>query len=145
MNVLLVDDNSNYLKDALPFYGYEVETACDGIQALKALEKKVFDIVLLDVMMPNMDGWQTLKAIRSDENTKHLPVIMLTAINQDQKMVFGLKNGADDYVVKPFVLPNLLARMEAVLRRSKPQKETTAKKGDVLAPLTANEKEVLKL
>ena len=96
-------------------------------------------------MMPNMDGWQTLKAIRSNENTKHLPVIMLTAINQDQKMVFGLKNGADDYVVKPFVLPNLLARMEAVLRRSKPQKETTAKKGDVLAPLTAKEKEVLKL
>lgn len=145
-NVLLVDDNSKYLKDALPFYGYEVEAVGDGIQALKSLEQgKIFDIVLLDVMMPNMDGWQTLKAIRSNENTKHLPVIMLTAINQDQKMVFGLKNGADDYVVKPFVLPNLLARMEAVLRRSKPQKETTAKKGDVLAPLTAKEKEVLKL
>lgn len=145
-NVLLVDDNSKYLKDALPFYGYEVEAVGDGIQALKSLEQgKIFDIVLLDVMMPNMDGWQTLKAIRSNENTKHLPVIMLTAINQDQKMVFGLKNGADDYVVKPFVLPNLLARMEAVLRRSKPQKETIAKKGDVLAPLTAKEKEVLKL
>lgn len=145
-NVLLVDDNSKYLKDALPFYGYEVEAVNDGVQALRSLEQgKKFDIVLLDVMMPNMDGWQTLKAIRSNENTKHLPVIMLTAINQDQKMVFGLKNGADDYVVKPFVLPNLLARMEAVLRRSKPQKETTVKKGDVLAPLTAKEKEVLKL
>lgn len=145
-NVLLVDDNSKYLKDALPFYGYEVEAVGDGIQALKSLEQgKIFDIVLLDVMMPNMDGWQTLKAIRSNENTKHLPVIMLTAINQDQKMVFGLKNGADDYVVKPFVLPNLLARMEAVLRRSKPQNETVAKKSDLLAPLTAKEKEVLKL
>ena len=147
--ILIVDDNPNYLGDALPMYGYEVDIAKNGVEALHKLtsnESNVkFDLVLLDVMMPKMDGWQTLKAIRSNENTKHLPVIMLTAINQDQKMVFGLKNGADDYVVKPFVLPNLLARMEAVLRRSKPQKETTAKKGDVLAPLTAKEKEVLKL
>lgn len=145
MNVLLVDDNSKYLKDALPFYGYEVETACDGIQALKALGKKVFDIVLLDVMMPNMDGWQTLKAIRSSEDTKHLPVIMLTAVNEDQKMVSGLKNGADDYIVKPFVLPNLLARMEAVLRRSARQAEPSIKKNVSLSPLTAKEKEVLEL
>ena len=129
----------------MPFYGYEVETACDGIQALKALEKKVFDIVLLDVMMPNMDGWQTLKAIRSNEDTKHLPVIMLTAVNEDQKMVSGLKNGADDYIVKPFILPNLLARMEAVLRRSARQVETAPKKNDSLTPLTAKEKEVLEL
>ena len=145
MNVLLVDDNSKYLKDALPFYGYEVETAGDGIQALKALEKKVFDIVLLDVMMPNMDGWQTLKAIRSNEDTKHLPVIMLTAVNEDQKMVSGLKNGADDYIVKPFILPNLLARMEAVLRRSVRQSEPKIKKNISLTPLTAKEKEVLEL
>lgn len=145
MNVLLVDDNSKYLKDALPFYGYEVETACDGIQALKALEKKVFDIVLLDVMMPNMDGWQTLKAIRSNEDTKHLPVIMLTAVNEDQKMVSGLKNGADDYITKPFILPNLLARMEAVLRRSTHQTEPSVKKNISLTPLTAKEKEVLEL
>lgn len=145
MNVLLVDDNSKYLKDALPFYGYEVETAGDGIQALKALEKKVFDIVLLDVMMPNMDGWQTLKAIRSKEDTKHLPVIMLTAVNEDQKMVSGLKNGADDYIVKPFILPNLLARMEAVLRRSARQSEPAIKKNVSLSPLTAKEKEVLEL
>lgn len=143
-NVLLVDDNSKYLKDALPFYGYEVETACDGIQALKVLEKeKVFDIVLLDVMMPNMDGWQTLKAIRSSKNTEHLPVIMLTAINEDQKMVSGLKNGADDYIVKPFILPNLLARMEAVLRRSARQTKPVCKKNNSLTPLTAKEKEVL--
>lgn len=145
-SVLLVDDNSKYLKDALPFYGYEVETASDGVQALKALEKeKVFDIVLLDVMMPNMDGWQTLKAIRSNEDTKHLPVIMLTAVNEDQKMVSGLKNGADDYIVKPFILPNLLARMEAVLRRSARQSEPAPKKNISLTPLTAKEKEVLEL
>ncbi len=144
MNVLLVDDNSKYLKDALPFYGYDVETASDGVQALKILEKeKVFDIVLLDVMMPNMDGWQTLKAIRTNKDTKHLPVIMLTAVNEDQKMVLGLKNGADDYIVKPFILPNLLARMEAVLRRSVPLNKSKPKKDVSLTPLTAKEKEVL--
>jgi DNA-binding NarL/FixJ family response regulator len=144
-NVLLVDDNSKYLKDALPFYGYEVDVACDGVQALKVLEKKVFDIVLLDVMMPNMDGWQTLKAIRSNLDTKHLPVIMLTAVNEDQKMISGLKNGADDYITKPFILPNLLARIEAVLRRSTRQSAPPSVKNDLLLPLTAKEKEVLAL
>lgn len=147
--VLLVDDNSKYLKDALPFYGYEVKTACDGVQALKelAVKNNKFDIVLLDVMMPNMNGWETLKAIRRNEHTKHLPVIMLTAVNEEQKMVTGLKIGADDYIVKPFVLPNLLARMEAVLRRSVRQKEIQPD-ADLQAPLellTSKEKEVLQM
>ncbi len=144
-NVLLVDDNAKYLKDALPFYGYEVKTAVDGVQALKILFNKneKFDIVLLDVMMPNMDGWETLKRIRSNDDTKHLPVIMLTAVNEDQKMISGLKNGADDYIIKPYILPNLLARMEAVLRRSQRQPEA---KGQVsLDILTAKEKEVLQM
>lgn len=147
-NVLLVDDNSKYLKDALPFYGYEVQTACDGVQALKELAKKdnKFDLVLLDVMMPNMNGWETLKSIRSNEETKHLPVIMLTAVNEEQKMVSGLKIGADDYIVKPFILPNLLARMEAVLRRSSWQKEASKPLEKVnLEVLTSREKDVLQM
>lgn len=148
--VLLVDDNSKYLKDALPFYGYEVKVALDGVQALKELanESNKFDIVLLDVMMPNMNGWDTLKAIRKNEKTKHLPVIMLTAVNEDQKMVTGLKIGADDYIVKPFVLPNLLARMEAVLRRSIRQKEISQDVIQSQVPidlLTSKEKEVLQM
>jgi DNA-binding NarL/FixJ family response regulator len=143
-SVLLVDDNSKYLKDALPFYGYEVETALDGVQALNELSCKQFDIVLLDVMMPNMDGWETLKHIRSNEETKDLPVIMLTAVSEDQKMVNGLKIGADDYIVKPFILPNLLARMEAVLRRSTRQTDIKSEKKVTLTPLTTKEKEVLK-
>lgn len=125
--ILIVDDNPKYLQDALPMYGYEVDVATDGVQALKIISKTnlkttPIDLVLLDVMMPNMNGWDTLKAIRSNDNTKHIPVIMLTAINEEQKMVSGLKFGADDYIVKPFVLPNLLARVEAVLRRSSWQK-----------------------
>lgn len=148
--VLLVDDNSKYLKDALPFYGYEVTVALDGVQALKELANasNKFDIVLLDVMMPNMNGWDTLKAIRKNEKTKHLPVIMLTAVNEDQKMVTGLKIGADDYIVKPFVLPNLLARMEAVLRRSIRQKEISQNVIQTQVPidlLTSKEKEVLQM
>jgi len=125
--ILIVDDNPKYLQDALPMYGYEVKVAIDGVQALKMLAKteskeSPFDLILLDVMMPNMNGWDTLKSIRNNEQTKHVPIIMLTAVNEDQKMVSGLKIGADDYVVKPFVLPNLLARIEAVLRRSNWQK-----------------------
>ena len=99
-------------------------------------------------MMPNMNGWDTLKAIRKNEKTKHLPVIMLTAVNEDQKMVTGLKIGADDYIVKPFVLPNLLARMEAVLRRSIRQKEISQDVIQSQVPidlLTLKEKEVLQM
>lgn len=142
--VLLVDDNSKYLKDALPFYGYEVTCASDGVQALKILAKNFdFDIILLDVMMPNMNGWETLRNIRQNTLTEHLPVIMLTAVNDEQKMVLGLKNGADDYIVKPFMLPNLLARMEAVIRRSKPRAGNN--KNFSLQNLTNKEKEVLSM
>lgn len=150
--ILIVDDNPKYLSEALPLYGYTVQVVTNGIDALKALETGYndIDLVLLDVMMPQMDGWDTLKAIRKNENTKYLPVIMITAVNEEHKIVSGLKHGADDYVVKPFILPNLLARIEAVLRRSKWQEEKSKKdlnfeiKGDVEA-LTEREKEVLKL
>ncbi len=152
-NVLLVDDNPKYLKDALPYYGYNVRVAIDGIQALDLLtdSQENFDLVLLDVMMPNLDGWQTLKAIRKHSKTKHLPVIMITAVSEEQKVVAGLKNGADDYITKPFVLPNLLARMEAVLRRSSWAKESEKsvdlpiKSKTPLQPLTTREREVLTL
>ena len=152
-NILLVDDNPKYLKDALPFYGYNVDTAQNGVQALNMLEKtpEKYDLVLLDVMMPEMNGWETLKFIRKNKDTKYIPVIMITAVNEEQKMITGLKTGADDYIVKPFILPNLLARMEAVLRRVSWHREenisadTTVKNKKDLPPLTAREKEVLAL
>lgn len=152
-SILVVDDNPKFLQDALPMYGYNIEVAKDGIEALKILSsgKYHFDLILLDVMMPNMDGWDTLKAIRKNDETKYIPVIMITALSEDQKMVSGLKIGADDYVVKPFVLPNLLARIEAVLRRSKWQDEISVKKEKKINKdikvdaLTPKEKEVLEL
>lgn len=153
--ILIIDDSPKYLADALPMYGYEVEAANDGIQGLKKLssEETPFDLILLDVMMPNMDGWETLKAIRNNKKYEAVPIIMITALNEEQKEISGLKFGADDYVVKPFILPNLLARIEALLRRSswqREQKKSTsvdlkyAQSGQI-EPITAREKEVLKL
>ena len=120
VNVLLVDDNPKYLRDALPFYGYNVDVAVNGLEAISMLSKNLtkYDIVLLDVMMPEMNGFETLKNIRENEYTKFIPVIMITAVSEEQKIISGLKSGADDYIVKPFILPNLLARIEALLRRS---------------------------
>lgn len=152
-SILVVDDNPKFLADALPMYGYDVTIAEDGIEALKILAEKEgqFDLMLLDVMMPNMDGWDTLKAVRKNKKTEHLPVIMITAVSEEQKVVTGLRTGADDYIVKPFILPNLLARVEAVLRRSQwqkeaqPKKEKTINKGVNIEALTPKEKEVLAL
>ena len=150
-SILVVDDNPKFLADALPMYGYEVTVANDGLEALKILMNKTFDLILLDVMMPNMDGWDTLKAIRNNKKTQYIPVIMITAVSEDQKVVSGLKIGADDYIVKPFILPNLLARVGAVLRRSKwqqeaqPKQEKTLNKDVSIDALTPKEKEVLAL
>ncbi len=152
-SILVVDDNPKFLADALPMYGYDVTVAEDGIEALKILFEKEehFDLMLLDVMMPNMDGWDTLKAVRKNKKTEYLPVIMITAVSEEQKVVTGLRTGADDYIVKPFILPNLLARIEAVLRRSQwqketqPKKEKTINKGVNVEALTPKEKEVLAL
>ena len=151
--ILIVDDNPKYLQEALPMYGYDVIVAKDGVEALNILSKDyaLINLILLDVMMPNMDGWDTLKAIRNNKNTKYIPVIMITAVSEEHKIVSGLKIGADDYIVKPFVLPNLLARIEAILRRSKWQSEKSnsidisIKPDGDIEPLTEREKEVLSL
>ncbi|HSA07740.1 MAG TPA: response regulator transcription factor [Candidatus Gastranaerophilales bacterium] len=151
--ILLVDDNPKYLKDVLPSYGYEVIVAFDGLNALNILKndenENKFDLILLDVIMPNLNGWDTLKAIRSDKSIESIPIIMLTALDEDHQQVSGLKFGADDYIVKPFTLPNLLARIEALLRRSKWKTERTVNtkisitSSDPINELTTREKEVL--
>ena len=150
--ILIIDDNPKLMEDALPMYGYEVKTATDGLLGLKILdEDSNFDLVLLDVVMPNLDGWETLKAIRKNDRFSQIPIIMLTSVADANKQISDLKFGADDYIIKPFILPNLLARIEALLRRSTWNKET--KQSSVLSfvsegeisPLTQREKEILKL
>ena len=154
--ILIVDDNPKYLADVLPTFGYEVQVAYDGLQAIQVLSNREHDIdlVILDVMMPNMDGFETLKIIRNKEYLETLPIIMLTAVDTEQKQIFGLKFGADDYIVKPFSLPNLLARIEVILRRSRITKTEMEKKSNNvnihidtdanIIPLTAREREILK-
>jgi DNA-binding response OmpR family regulator len=96
--------------------GYEVEVLTDGKEALKHLEKELPDLLILDVMLPGLDGFSVLEEIREYISTD-LPVIMLTAKGEVKDRIRGLKSGADDYLPKPFVIEELLARIEAVLRR----------------------------
>ncbi len=116
--ILIVDDEPLYLRLVqinLLTEGYEVITATNGEDALEAITTKSPDLVLLDVMMPRLDGITTCERIRQFSN---LPVIMLTAKGEEQDRVQGLNVGADDYIVKPFSATELLARVRAVLRRS---------------------------
>ena len=118
ISVLIIEDDPN-IRELLQMYlekdGYAVTLAADGGQGLDKFRSIKPDLVLLDLMMPVMDGWAVCKAIRAEGNT---PVIMLTAKGETDDKVQGLKAGADDYVTKPFEMKELLARIEAVLRRS---------------------------
>ena len=118
ISVLIVEDDPN-IRELLQMYlekdGYAVTCAADGGQGLDKFRAIKPDLVLLDLMMPVLDGWAVCKAIRAESNT---PVIMLTAKGETNDKVQGLKAGADDYVTKPFEMKELLARIEAVLRRS---------------------------
>ena len=118
ISVLIVEDDRN-IAELLQMYlekeGYAVTIAGDGGQGLAKFRTIKPDLVLLDVMMPVMDGWGVCKAIRSEYQT---PIIMLTAKGETDDKIQGLKGGADDYITKPFEMREVLARMEAVLRRS---------------------------
>jgi CheY-like chemotaxis protein len=103
--VLVVDDEPDVLllcRVNLEFEGYEVVEAADGHQALERIREAAPDVVLLDVMMPDMDGWQVLGAIKDDPALKDIPVVMLTAKVQDQDQLRGWSQGAADYITKPF-------------------------------------------
>ena len=118
VSVLVVEDDKN-IADLLQLYlekeGYAVTLAHDGGEGLEKFRTVNPDLILLDVMMPVMDGWQLCRLIRSESKT---PVIMLTAKAQTDDKVMGLRAGADDYITKPFEMKEVLARIEAVLRRS---------------------------
>ncbi|MGN0457921.1 MAG: response regulator transcription factor [Eubacterium sp.] len=116
--ILVVDDDLNIcelLKLYLENEGYVVYTANDGQEAVNMFQAKSPDLVLLDIMLPKMDGWQVCRAIRKDSTA---PIIMLTAKGETFDKVLGLELGADDYVVKPFDAKEVMARVKAVLRRT---------------------------
>jgi two-component system response regulator MtrA len=117
-HVLVVEDDPSIREVAalgLEQAGFQVETSGDGREGLIQFRQGTFDLVLLDVMLPSLDGFEVLREIRSESRT---PVVMLTARSELTDVVVGLELGADDYVTKPFELPELVARIKAVLRRS---------------------------
>lgn len=122
--ILVVEDEEairELIKLNLEFAGYEVVEARDGVEGAVLLEKGAADLALLDIMLPGMDGYQLLPIA----SAKEIPVIMLTAKDALKDKVQGLNLGADDYMTKPFEAMELLARIEAVLRRSRPKEEGT--------------------
>jgi DNA-binding response OmpR family regulator len=122
--ILVVDDEPRYLRlleANLLTEGYDVLTASDGLQAIDTFSSNPVELILLDVMMPRLDGFATCQRIRQYSN---VPIIILTAKGEEQDRVRGLDLGADDYLVKPFSATELLARVRAVLRRSEVSKES---------------------
>jgi len=118
MRILVIEDEPRLLRNlakALREEGYAVDTADAGDDGLFMAESCDYDAIVLDVMLPHLDGWEVLKRLRQRKET---PVLMLTARDSSQDRVHGLDTGADDYLVKPYDLPELLARLRALIRRS---------------------------
>ena len=117
-SVLVVDDKMNVQKllfDFLTLKGYQVTCASNGRDAFFELKKQSFDIILLDIMMPQIDGYQFIEQLRKTSDT---PIIMISAKQQEEDLIKGFNLGADDYITKPFKINELLARMKAVLKRT---------------------------
>ena len=133
--VLVVEDDaalSTLLRYNLQSAGYEVVTAMSAEDGRSQLESDLFDLLILDWMLPEMSGIELCGQIRRSKNIPQIPIIMLTARSEEADRIRGLKTGADDYVVKPFSVPELMARVGAIIRRSAPERiaETLAA-GDV--------------
>lgn len=119
MKILVVDDEvniRNVIKEYAKFEGYEVEEAGNGMQAVEICKEKDFDIIIMDVMMPKLDGFSAIKEIRK---TKNIPVLMLSARGEEYDKLFGFEIGIDDYVVKPFSPKEVMARVAAITSRVK--------------------------
>jgi DNA-binding NarL/FixJ family response regulator len=119
--LLLIDDDPNLImlvKDYLEFRGYEVVTAENGREALEVLENDIPDLIICDVMMPEMDGYSFVENVRQDPRTNWIPVLFLSAKGQSQDKVKGLNTGADVYMVKPFEPEELVAQVESSLKQA---------------------------
>ncbi len=130
--VLVIEDNENLaegLRTNLEFEGHEAEIARDGAAGLLRARARAHDLVVLDLMLPGLDGFRVLEALRAEEIPT--PVLVLTARGDEADKVRGLRSGADDYVTKPFALRELLARVEALLRRSRAAAPPAAPQAEV--------------
>jgi two-component system OmpR family response regulator len=131
MRILVIEDEPRLLRNlakALREEGYAVDTADSGDDGLFKAETYDYDAIVLDVMLPRLDGWEVLQRLRKEKQT---PVLMLTARDTSKDRVRGLDSGADDYLVKPFDLPELFARIRALIRRAAGQPRPVLELGDV--------------
>ncbi len=125
--ILIVDDEKNIrnvVREYAEFEGFEAEEAEDGMQAVEICRSKDFDCIVMDIMMPRLDGYSAVKEIRKN---KQIPVIMLSARGEEYDKLFGFEIGVDDYVVKPFSPKELMARVRAVIKRSRSSEKQTDK------------------
>ena len=125
--VLIADDNKQIVSILSEYYkknNFTVSTVFDGETALKEIEENEFDIILLDVMMPKKDGFDVCREVRTFSN---VPIIMITARGEDYEKIMGLEIGADDYIVKPFSPGEIIARINAILRRITPKNDESTK------------------
>ena len=124
--VLVVDDEENIrevIKEYAEFEGHEVDEACDGMQAVDMVRDRDYDIIIMDVMMPRLDGYSACKEIRK---IKQIPVLMLSARGEEYDKLFGFEIGIDDYVVKPFSPKEVMARINAIVKRKSTAAATPA-------------------
>lgn len=140
MRILVVEDEhriAQAIKEGLELESYAVDVAFDGLDGYNAAVNDDYDLILLDVMMPEMNGYDVVKKLRDDG--KHTPVLMLTAKDQNKDIVQGLDSGADDYLQKPFSFEVLLARIRALLRRPQEAIQHVIKIEDLTVDLTNHE------
>jgi DNA-binding response OmpR family regulator len=133
-SILIIEDHADIieiLKYNLAREGYELYVATDGMQGVKEAREKRPSLILLDLMLPKMDGTEVCKLLKSKPETSTIPIIMLTAKGEESDVVLGLGIGADDYVVKPFSPKELVARIKSVLRRSQEQVAALEPENDV--------------
>lgn len=140
MRILVVEDErriADFIRKGLSEYGYAVDVACDGEEALDWAEVAEFDIILLDIMLPVRDGIEVCRELR--RRGVQTPILMLTARDAVEDRVRGLDSGADDYLVKPFAFAELLARLRALARRERPVLGTRLQVGDLVLDTTTRE------
>ncbi|WP_313086952.1 response regulator transcription factor [Pseudomonas sp.] len=133
MRILVIEDNRDILANVLDYLelkGFVVDCAQDGLSGLHLAATAHYDLIVLDIMLPGIDGYQVCKRLREDAG-RDTPIIMLTARDALDDRLQGLKSGADDYLIKPFALSELVARIEAVLRRSQGTRKQKLQVGDL--------------
>ncbi len=137
--ILVIEDEqkiADFLRRGLSYEGYKIEAVADGETGLKAARESTPDLVILDVMLPGLDGFEVARRLRAGGD---VPVLMLTAKDAVADRVKGLDSGADDYLVKPFAFEELLARVRALLRRHKPTETTTLRFADLVLDIATRE------